>query len=86
MCATGSERPQAFFLAGDASLSQEVAGGKISVQSTCALNTDIIKLNLQYFTVDTQGYNTQQRYCVVVIHYKIQRYFRWQKILPDPLY
>jgi hypothetical protein len=32
MCATGSELPQAFF-------PQEVAGGKISVQSACALNT-----------------------------------------------
>jgi hypothetical protein len=38
MCATGSESPQAFFSAGGASLSQEVADGKISVQSACALN------------------------------------------------
>jgi hypothetical protein len=36
MCATSSERPHAFFSAGDASLSQEVADGKISVQSACA--------------------------------------------------
>jgi hypothetical protein len=39
MCAAGSERPQAFFSASDASLLQEVADGKISVQSACALNT-----------------------------------------------
>jgi hypothetical protein len=30
MCATGSERPTAFFSAGDGSLSQEGADGKIS--------------------------------------------------------
>jgi hypothetical protein len=39
MCATGSDRPQAFFSAGDTSLSQEVADGKISVKTACALNT-----------------------------------------------
>jgi hypothetical protein len=44
MCATGSERPQPFFSAGDTSLSQEVADGKISVQSACALNTVHYKL------------------------------------------
>jgi hypothetical protein len=39
MCVTGSERPQAFLSPGDGSLSQEVADGKISVQSACGLNT-----------------------------------------------
>jgi hypothetical protein len=42
MCATGSERLQEFFLAGDASLSQ-VADGKISAQSACALNTVCVR-------------------------------------------
>ncbi|PNF16282.1 hypothetical protein B7P43_G10824 [Cryptotermes secundus] len=47
MCATGSECPQAFFLAGDTSLLQEGANGKINVQSACALNT-VYDLKLQH--------------------------------------
>jgi hypothetical protein len=37
VCAAGSERPQAFFLADDSLLSQEVADGKIRVQLASAL-------------------------------------------------
>jgi hypothetical protein len=43
VCVTGSERPQTFFSSGDASLPQEVADGKISVQSACALNTAYLR-------------------------------------------
>jgi hypothetical protein len=37
MCATRSKRPQAFFLEGDSSLSQEDAGSKIRIKSACVL-------------------------------------------------
>jgi hypothetical protein len=37
MCASSCGHTEAFFLARDAAVSQEVANGKISVQSACAL-------------------------------------------------
>jgi hypothetical protein len=39
MCANSTGRTQIFLSASDAVVSQEVADGKISVQSACALNT-----------------------------------------------
>jgi hypothetical protein len=39
MCANSTGRAQAFLSASDAAISQEVSGGKISIQSACALNT-----------------------------------------------
>jgi hypothetical protein len=39
MCASSYGRAEAFLSASDAAVSQEVADGKISVQSACALNT-----------------------------------------------
>jgi hypothetical protein len=39
MCASSCGRAEAFLSASDAAVSQEVADGKISVQSACALNT-----------------------------------------------
>jgi hypothetical protein len=39
MCATCTGRAAAFFSASGPSLSQEVADGKINVQSACPLNT-----------------------------------------------
>jgi hypothetical protein len=39
MCANSTGRAQAFLSASDAEVSQEVADGKISIQSACALNT-----------------------------------------------
>jgi hypothetical protein len=45
MCASSSSRTEAFFSASGAALSQEVADGKISVQSPCALNTVYILLS-----------------------------------------
>jgi hypothetical protein len=47
MCANGTGRAQAFLSASDVAVSQEVADGKISIQSACALNTRyILILNL----------------------------------------
>jgi hypothetical protein len=39
MCASSCGGVEAFFSASDAAVSQEVAGGKISVQSACTPNT-----------------------------------------------
>jgi hypothetical protein len=39
MCANSTGHPQAFLSASDAALSREVADGKISIQSACALNS-----------------------------------------------
>jgi hypothetical protein len=39
MCANSTGRAQAFLSASDAAVSQEVADGKIGIQSACALNT-----------------------------------------------
>jgi hypothetical protein len=39
MCANSTSRAQAILLASDAAVSQEVANGKISIQSACTLNT-----------------------------------------------
>jgi hypothetical protein len=44
MCANSTGCAQAFFLASDAAVSQEVDYGKIHIQSACALNTQYIKL------------------------------------------
>jgi hypothetical protein len=39
MCANSTGRAQAFLSASDAAVSQEVAVGKVSIYSACALNT-----------------------------------------------
>jgi hypothetical protein len=39
MCANSANHAQAFLSASVAAVSQEVAYGKISIQSACALNT-----------------------------------------------
>jgi hypothetical protein len=39
MCANSTSHAQEFLSASDAAVSQEVADGKISIQSACALNT-----------------------------------------------
>jgi hypothetical protein len=44
MRANCTGRAAALFSASDAALSQEVADGKINVQSACALNTVYIRL------------------------------------------
>jgi hypothetical protein len=41
MCAYSIDRAQAFLSASDAAVSHEVADGKISIQSACALTPDI---------------------------------------------
>jgi hypothetical protein len=45
MCASSSGRAAAFFSASDAALSQQVADGKITVHSACALITRYIPVN-----------------------------------------
>jgi hypothetical protein len=39
MCANSTSRAQAFLSESDVAVSQEVADGKIGIQSACALNT-----------------------------------------------
>jgi hypothetical protein len=39
MCANSTGRAQALLSASDAAVSEEVADGKISIQSACGLNT-----------------------------------------------
>jgi hypothetical protein len=45
MCANNIDRAQAFLSASDAAVSQEVADGKISIQSACAQNTRYIVIH-----------------------------------------
>jgi hypothetical protein len=55
MCANSINYAQAFLTASDAALSQEVADGKISIQSAYALNTRYYVILLDAFASPTSA-------------------------------